>query len=210
MPGLVHKVRVRGNREDLDTQPLELVVVVGHVAELGGADEGEIGRVEEDHSPLSPKIGLGDLDEFAIPEGGGGERQDLGVDDSHAGTSRCRMLTVGQANAGRPRDIPRLCRIVVAGQADQFQLRAAVPIHQPSRLRRVPLYVVAPHHRPVPADVGSRLTRLPRMDPARVSRPSEDVNDAANRLGALYRRIDEVVEKALGDPVRTQRRPFRR
>jgi hypothetical protein len=69
-----------GHGVDLDAQLLELGVVVGEVAELGRADEGEVGRVEEHHRPLALEVGLGDVDELAVLEGGGLEREDFGVD----------------------------------------------------------------------------------------------------------------------------------
>ncbi len=68
---------------DLDAQLLELGVVVGQVLELGRAHEGEVGRVEEHDRPLALalQVGVGDVDELALLEGGGRERLDLGVDE---------------------------------------------------------------------------------------------------------------------------------
>jgi hypothetical protein len=54
--------------------------VVGQVAQLGRADEGEVGRVEEDDGPLALEVGVGDGDELAVVEGGGLEGKDFGVD----------------------------------------------------------------------------------------------------------------------------------
>src|SRR5690606_12206413 len=77
-------------RVDLDTETLELGVVVGQVTELGRAHEGEVGRVEEHDRPLAAEVLVGDLDELAVVEGRGLEGLDLGVEKSHAdGSSGC-------------------------------------------------------------------------------------------------------------------------
>jgi hypothetical protein len=57
VPGLVGEVGVGGHGVHLDAHLLELGVVVGQVAQFGGADEGEVGRVEEHHGPLAFQIG---------------------------------------------------------------------------------------------------------------------------------------------------------
>ena len=87
VPGLVGEVGVGGHRVDLDAQLLELGVVVGQVAQLGRADEGEVGRVEEDHGPLALEVGVGDVDELAVVEGGGLEGLDFGVDQGVHGVA---------------------------------------------------------------------------------------------------------------------------
>ena len=56
VPRLVGEVGVGRHRVDLDAELLELGVVVGQVAELGRADEGEVGRVEEDDRPLALQV----------------------------------------------------------------------------------------------------------------------------------------------------------
>ena len=83
VPGLVGEVGVGGHAVDVDAERLELAVVVGEVAELGRADEGEVGRVEEHDGPAATQVGVGDRDELAVLVGGGGERLDLGVDQAH-------------------------------------------------------------------------------------------------------------------------------
>ncbi|MPM17428.1 hypothetical protein SDC9_63817 [bioreactor metagenome] len=83
VPGLVDEVRVGRHGEDLDAELLQLLVVVGHVTELGRADEGEVGRVEEEDGPLADGVLVGDLDELPLVEGLRGERQDLGVHERH-------------------------------------------------------------------------------------------------------------------------------
>ena len=83
VPRLVGEVGVGAHRVDLDTELLELGVVVGEVAQLGGADEGEVGGVEEHDRPLAAQVAVGDRDERAVVEGGGDEGLDLGVDEGH-------------------------------------------------------------------------------------------------------------------------------
>ena len=55
-PGLVGKVRVGGYGVDFNAEILELRIVVGEIAELGRADEGEVGRVEEDDGPFALRL----------------------------------------------------------------------------------------------------------------------------------------------------------
>ena len=86
MPGLVGEMGVGGHGVDFDAQLLELGVVVSHVAQLGRADEGEVGRVEEEDGPLALQVGFGDFDELALLERLSFERLDLGVDNGHSQT----------------------------------------------------------------------------------------------------------------------------
>ncbi|MNR60135.1 hypothetical protein D3C85_1815510 [compost metagenome] len=83
MPGSVGKVGVGGNAVDLDAQLLERVVVVSQVFQLGRADEGEVGRVEEHHRPLAFQVCVRDFYEVAIFECVSFERFNLAVDDRH-------------------------------------------------------------------------------------------------------------------------------
>ena len=83
-PGLVAEVRVGRDAEHLDAHALQLGIVVLKVFELGRADEGEVGRIEEEHGPLAGDVGLGDVDELAFLVGGVGEGLDRGVDQGHA------------------------------------------------------------------------------------------------------------------------------
>ena len=83
MPGLVDEVGVGGHREHLDTHLLQLLVVLGEVGQLGGADEGEVTGVEEEDRPLAGDVVLAHLDEFAVTEGVGMEGEDLAVDETH-------------------------------------------------------------------------------------------------------------------------------
>ncbi|MNQ61158.1 hypothetical protein D3C85_754690 [compost metagenome] len=92
VPGLVGEVGVGGHAVDFHAQLLELGVVVGQVAQLGRADEGEVGRVEEHHGPFALQAGFGDFDEFALVVGGGFERFDFGIDQRH------RNILVGLEN----------------------------------------------------------------------------------------------------------------
>ena len=83
VPGLVDEVGVGGHREHLDTHLLQLLVVLGEVGQLGGADEGEVTGVEEEDRPLAGDVVLAHLDEFAVTEGVGMEGEDLAVDETH-------------------------------------------------------------------------------------------------------------------------------
>ena len=53
MPGLMDKVSIAGNRVDFTVCCLELGVFIGQVFQLGGAYEGEIGRIEEKYAPFA-------------------------------------------------------------------------------------------------------------------------------------------------------------
>ena len=88
VPRLVREVGVGGHGVDLDTELLELRVVVGEVAQLGGAHEGEVGGVEEHDRPLAVQVGVTDVDELALVEGGRIEGQDFGSDDGHRFSDR--------------------------------------------------------------------------------------------------------------------------
>jgi hypothetical protein len=84
VPGFVREVRVGRDAVDFHAQRLEGVVVVGQVAQFGRADEGEVGRVEEEHAPLALERGFGDVDELAVVISRGLEGLDLGVDEGHS------------------------------------------------------------------------------------------------------------------------------
>src|SRR3546814_3836039 len=93
VPRLVREVGVGRHAVDLDAEALELGVVVGQVTELGGAYEGEVGRVEEHHRPLALEVLVGHVHELALAEGGGLEGLDLGVDErSEEHTSELQSL----------------------------------------------------------------------------------------------------------------------
>jgi len=66
VPGFVGKVRVSRNRVDIYTQFLELFVMVCNVTQFGWAYEGEVSRVEEENTPFTFNVFLGDFDEFAV------------------------------------------------------------------------------------------------------------------------------------------------
>src|SRR5690606_11100157 len=80
MPRLVREVCVGGDRIDFHTQFLEFLVVVRKIFKFRRADEGEVGRVEENHAPLALEVGFGDGDVLAVVVGSGLEGLDLGVD----------------------------------------------------------------------------------------------------------------------------------
>ena len=87
VPRLVREVGVGRHRVHLDAEALQILVVVGEVAELGRADEREVGRVEEEDRPLAAQVVAGDVDELAGAEAGCGEGLDLGVHERHGGSS---------------------------------------------------------------------------------------------------------------------------
>jgi hypothetical protein len=84
VPRLVGEVRISRHRIDFDAKLLEFSVMVGHVAQLGRADEGEVGRIEKEHGPLVLDVRVGHLDELAVLVGTGFERLDGGIDDRHS------------------------------------------------------------------------------------------------------------------------------
>src|SRR5699024_10198148 len=83
VPCLVGEVGVGGDRVDLNAQLLEFCVVVSQVAQLGRANEGEVGRVEEYYGPLAFQVGFGHVDELAVVVGGCFKRFYFAVDVSH-------------------------------------------------------------------------------------------------------------------------------
>ncbi|MNP11854.1 hypothetical protein D3C76_1040630 [compost metagenome] len=83
VPGFVGEVGVGRHAVDFYTQILELGVVVGQVAQLGRADEGEVGRVEEYDGPFALEVGFRHFDELALVVSSGFERFYLAVDDRH-------------------------------------------------------------------------------------------------------------------------------
>ena len=66
VPCLVDEVGVGGDRVDLAAGCHELVIDVGQVFQLGGADEGEVSGVEEEDTPLTQDIRLGYFLEFFV------------------------------------------------------------------------------------------------------------------------------------------------
>jgi hypothetical protein len=79
----VGKVGVGGNAVDLYAEFLEGSVVVSQVFQLGWANEGEVGWVEEYDRPLAFQVSVRDLNEVAVFERGSFERFYLAVDDRH-------------------------------------------------------------------------------------------------------------------------------
>ena len=63
VPGLVGEVRVGGYAVDFGAEFLEFGVVVGQIAQLGRADEGEVGRVEHENRPFALERVLGHFGE---------------------------------------------------------------------------------------------------------------------------------------------------
>ena len=83
VPGHVREVGVRGYGVDFNAALLELFVVFGEVFKFGRADEGEVSRIEEHDGPLAAEIGFGNIDEVAILESGGLERENFGAKNGH-------------------------------------------------------------------------------------------------------------------------------
>ncbi len=83
VPGHVREVCVRGYGIDFNAALLKLFVVLGEIFEFGRADEREICRIEEDDGPLAVEIGFGNVDEVAILESGGLERENFGAKNGH-------------------------------------------------------------------------------------------------------------------------------
>ena len=80
MPCFVREVGVGRDRVDVHAQLLELFIMVSHIAQFSRANEGEVSRVEEEHTPAAFGVFLGDFYEFAVFECLVFERFDLGID----------------------------------------------------------------------------------------------------------------------------------
>ena len=68
VPCLVHEVGVCAHREHLDAHLLQAVVFLGQVHQFGGANEGEVGRVEEEQGPLALQVFAAHCLELSILE----------------------------------------------------------------------------------------------------------------------------------------------
>src|SRR5690554_6129607 len=84
MPGFVHKVAVRGNGIDLRTRLLELLVQVCQIAELRGADKGEVSGVEHEDRPLTQYVCLAYILELSVVKCLDFKVIDLSADQRHA------------------------------------------------------------------------------------------------------------------------------
>src|SRR5690606_36777757 len=78
---LVGEVSVGGHGGDFYAALLQLFVVVSTAAQLGGADEGEVGGVEEEYGPLALHVSVGNGDELAVLEHLSGKRLDFSIDN---------------------------------------------------------------------------------------------------------------------------------
>src|SRR3546814_18040253 len=76
-------MRVGRHRIDFDAEALKRFILVGEIFELGRADEGEVGRIEEENRPLARNIGVRHGHELALMVRGGAQRFDLTSDDTH-------------------------------------------------------------------------------------------------------------------------------
>src|SRR5690554_6267445 len=84
VPCLVGEVGVGGHTVNFDAHLLEFFVLVLQVAQLGGADKGEVGRIEEENVPLAFQVGVGNVDELTVVVSGSFERLDFGIQQRHA------------------------------------------------------------------------------------------------------------------------------
>ena len=57
LPGQVNKLRVAAHRDDVGAKLLEVVLLLCQSSEFGRSDEGEVGWVEEEDSPLAGGVG---------------------------------------------------------------------------------------------------------------------------------------------------------
>ena len=87
VPGLVDIVCVAGNGVDLAARGLELVVEVGKVLQLCGADEGKVGGVEEEHAPLTQDVRPGDGSEGIVLVALDGKIRNFFLDQGHNSSS---------------------------------------------------------------------------------------------------------------------------
>lgn len=72
-PGFVHIGAVSGHGVNFAIQFPELVVMVGKVFQLRGADKSEVRRIEENNRPVSLQIRLADILQLAVVKGLDGE-----------------------------------------------------------------------------------------------------------------------------------------
>jgi hypothetical protein len=68
---------------NLGTQFLELRIQVGQVFQLGGANKGKVGRVEDHHRPFAFHGLVGHFDEFTILKGLYFKRFNFGINKRH-------------------------------------------------------------------------------------------------------------------------------
>src|SRR3546814_3184833 len=66
MPRLVAEMRVGRDAVYLDAHLLERRIDAGQILEFGRADEGEVGRIEEEDRPFAAHVGVGDGHELAL------------------------------------------------------------------------------------------------------------------------------------------------
>lgn len=69
----LYRTRVGGSGNNLAVQSLELLNALGEGEDLGGADEGEVHGVPEEHNVLALVVGQGNILELTVDNGGEGE-----------------------------------------------------------------------------------------------------------------------------------------
>ena len=80
VPRFVDEMRVAGNRVDFAADFLEFFVLVREVFEFRRANESEVRRVEEEHTPLAEHVFLGDGNEAVVLVGLDREVRDFFID----------------------------------------------------------------------------------------------------------------------------------
>ena len=92
-PSLVDEVRVRADGVDIYTKRLELCIVVSEVSKLGGANEGEVTRVEEEHAPLTLEVFVRYFDEtLVLAVSIDLELRELAIDDAVTDDAHSRLF----------------------------------------------------------------------------------------------------------------------
>jgi hypothetical protein len=141
LPGEVHELGVRADRDDLRAELLEAIVLLCQSSEFSRSDEGEVGRVEEQHRPLAGLLLGGQLEGAEVALGGleGGQGEvghglpDLQGHIGHGDSSR--EWSCGRGGAPRPwRPSPGPQNIAQAGESARpfrakIDLRAPEPTH---------------------------------------------------------------------------------
>ena len=84
-PGQVGELAVHRHTQHLTVAAGELAVAIGEGGDLRRANEGEVEGIEEQHHVLAAVLRQGDVLEFLIHHGGGGEIRSLKTDEPRHG-----------------------------------------------------------------------------------------------------------------------------
>ena len=74
-------MRVGAYGVNLYAELLELFIFLSHILKLGGAHEGEVGRIEEEHGPFAEHILVSNCFELTVVVCLHLELRDMGVDN---------------------------------------------------------------------------------------------------------------------------------